>query len=134
MNNRQIILFDGVCNFCSFWVNFIIDRDKKDVFKFATLQSGKGRELLKRFQMDSNSLDTFVLIEEEKVYTKSTAALKISRNLKGIWKYLYFMIFIPKPIRNYIYIIIARNRYRFFGKLDACRIQTEQEKSKFLAE
>jgi predicted DCC family thiol-disulfide oxidoreductase YuxK len=134
VNNQQIILFDGVCNFCNFWVNFIIDRDKRDMFKFAALQSEIGRDLLERFKLDSNSLDTFVLIEEEKVYTKSTAALKISRNLKGIWKYLYFMIFIPKPVRDYIYTIIARNRYKFFGKLDACRVPSEQEKSKFLAE
>ena len=132
MSNQQIILFDGVCNFCNFWVNFLIKRDKKDVFKFAALQSDKGQELLEKFQIDSSSLNTFVLIEVEKVYTKSTAAFKISRNLKGMWKYLYFLIFIPKPIRDYIYTTIARNRYKFFGTRDVCRIPTEQEKGKFL--
>lgn len=132
MNNQQIILFDGVCNFCNFWVNFIIDRDKKDIFKFAALQSKKGFELLECFQMDSSSLDTFVLIEGENVYTKSTAAFKIVRNLKGIWKYLYFMILIPKSIRDYIYTFIAKKRYKFFGKSDVCRIPTEREKRKFL--
>jgi predicted DCC family thiol-disulfide oxidoreductase YuxK len=132
VSNQQIILFDGVCNFCNFWVNFLIERDKKDVFKFAALQSDKGQELLEKFQIDSSSLNTFVLIEVEKVYTKSTAAFKISRNLKGIWKYLYFLIFIPKPIRDYIYTTIARNRYKFFGARDVCRIPTEQEKGKFL--
>ena len=133
MNNQHIILFDGVCNFCNFWVNFIIDRDKKDLFRFAALQSEKGQELLERFQMDSNSLDTFVLIEDKKVYTKSTAALKISRKLKGIWRSFYFLIFIPKPIRDFIYTLIAKNRYKFFGKRSTCRIPTAEEKEKFLS-
>lgn len=133
MNNQQIILFDGVCNFCNFWVNFIIDRDKKDLFRFAALQSEKGQELLERFRMDSNSLDTFVLIEDKKVYTKSTAALRISRNLMGIWKFLYFLILVPKPFRDFIYTLIAKNRYKFFGKRDTCRIPNEEDKKKFLS-
>ena len=133
MNYKQIILFDGVCNFCNFWVNFIIDRDKKDLFRFAALQSEKGQGLLERFQMDSNSLDTFILIEDKKVYTKSTAALKISRKLKGIWRSFYFLIFIPKPIRDFIYTLIAKNRYKFFGKRSTCRIPTAEEKEKFLS-
>jgi len=133
MDNRQIILFDGVCNFCNFWVNFIIDRDKKDLFRFAALQSEKGQELLERFQMDSNSLDTFVLIDDKKVYTKSTAAIRISRNLVGIWRSLYFLILVPKPFRDFIYTLIAKNRYKFFGKRNTCRIPNEEEKKKFLS-
>jgi predicted DCC family thiol-disulfide oxidoreductase YuxK len=132
VNNQQIILFDGVCNFCNFWVNFIIDRDKKDLFRFVALQSEKGQELLERFKMDSNSLDTFVLIENKKVYTKSTAAIKISRNLVGIWRFLYFLILVPKPFRDFIYTLIAKNRYKFFGKRDTCRIPTKEEREKFL--
>jgi predicted DCC family thiol-disulfide oxidoreductase YuxK len=133
VNNQHIILFDGICNFCNFWVNFIIDRDKKNIFRFAALQSERGQELLDRFQMDSKSLDTFVLIEDKKVYTKSTAALKISRKLIGIWRSFYFLILIPKPIRDFIYTLIAKNRYKFFGKRSTCRIPTEEEKEKFLS-
>jgi predicted DCC family thiol-disulfide oxidoreductase YuxK len=132
VNKQQIILFDGVCNLCNFWVNFIIDRDNKDVFKFAALQSEKGQELLERFQIDRNSPDTIMLVEDEIIYTKSTAAFKISRSLKGIWKYFSLMIFIPKPIRDFIYTIVAKNRYKFFGKRDTCRLPSELEKRKFL--
>ena len=132
MNNQKIILFDGICNFCNFWVNFIIDRDKKDNFKFAALQSDKGQKLLQTFEIDKNVFDSFVFIDGEKVYTKSAAAFKICKSLKGIWKYFYFLIFIPKPIRDFIYTIVAKNRYKFFGKRDACRLPTEQERVKFL--
>jgi predicted DCC family thiol-disulfide oxidoreductase YuxK len=132
VNNQKIILFDGICNFCNFWVNFIIDRDKKDDFKFAALQSDKGQKLLERFEIDNNAFDSFVFIDGEKVHTKSTAAFKICKSLKGIWKYFYFLIFIPKPIRDFIYTLVAKNRYKFFGKRDACRLPTEQERVKFL--
>ncbi len=132
MNNQKIILFDGICNFCNFWVNFIIDRDKKDDFKFAALQSDNGQKLLETFEIDKIAFDSFVFIDGEKVYTKSTAAFKICKSLKGIWKYFYFLIFIPKPIRDFIYTIVAKNRYKYFGKRDACRLPTEQERVKFL--
>ncbi len=133
MNRKKIILFDGVCNFCNFWVNFIIDRDFKDSFRFAALQSENGQELLEKIDLDKNLFDTFILVDEDKVFTKSTAAFKISKELGGIWKYLYLLIIIPKPIRDLIYSIIADNRYKFFGKRDACRIPTEEERKKFLS-
>jgi predicted DCC family thiol-disulfide oxidoreductase YuxK len=143
VENQKIILFDGVCNFCNFWVNFIIDRDNKNFFKFAALQSEKGQELLERYQRNKNlqfpfhhagvSFDTFVLIDGDRVFTKSTAVFKVSRYLKGIWRLFYFLIFIPRPIRDFIYTIVATNRYKYFGRRNACRIPTEQEKDKFLA-
>ena len=133
MNNQQIILFDGVCNFCNFWINFIIDHDKNNVFKFAALQSDKGQEFLEKYNLNKETFDSFILIQHEKVYDKSTAAFKVSKYLHGIWSYFYFLIFIPKPIRDFIYNIIAKYRYKIFGRRDACRIPTQQEKNRFLA-
>lgn len=132
MKNKQIVLFDGVCNFCNFWVNFIIERDVKDSFRFAALQSEKGQELLIKFSLSTRDFDTFILIDRDKFYTQSTAALRISRKLKGIWKVFYLLIIIPKPVRDFVYKIVAKNRYKFFGKREACRVPTEEERRKFL--
>ena len=142
MKNHKIVLFDGICNFCNFWVNFIIDRDKKNVFKFTALQSEKGQGLLERCRRDENflssfhssgtSFDTFVLIDGDKVYTKSSAAFNICKDLKGIWRFLYFLILIPEPFRDFLYTVVAKNRYKFFGKRNACRIPTDEEREKFL--
>jgi len=132
MQNHHIILFDGVCNFCNFWVNFIIDRDKDDIFKFAALQSEAGQKLLNKFNMKTEDFDTFILIDGEICFTKSTAALKIARKLNYPVKILYYFIFIPKFLRDLIYSLIAKNRYKFFGKRDVCRIPSENEKEKFL--
>lgn len=132
MRNHHIILFDGVCNFCNFWVNFIIDRDKDDIFKFAALQSEAGQKLLQEFKLNVSDFDTFVLIVNDKHFTKSTAALKISENLRSVVKLLYPLIILPGPIRDFFYDLIAKNRYKFFGKRDICRIPSENEKKKFL--
>lgn len=132
MQNHPIILFDGVCNFCNFWVNFVIDNDKKDTFRFAALQSEKGQLLLKKLKLNTSDFDTFVLIVSNKYFTKSTAALKISKELSSIVKIFYIFIFFPKPIRDFIYDLIAKNRYKFFGKKEVCRIPTDKERAKFL--
>ena len=132
MTEHQIILFDGVCNFCNFWVNFILDRDKNDLYRFAALQSERGQELLKRFGLDTANFDSFLLIAGNKHYTKSTAALMISKNLKGLVKILYSFIFLPKFLRDFIYDLIAKNRYKLFGRREVCRVPTEEEKRKFL--
>ena len=132
MQNHHIILFDGVCNFCNFWVNFIIDRDKDDIFKFAALQSEAGQKLLNKFNLKTEDFDTFILIDSEIYFTKSTAALKIARKLNYPVKVLYYFIFIPKFLRDLIYSLIAINRYKLFGKRDVCRVPTENEKEKFL--
>ena len=132
MQNHHIILFDGVCNFCNFWVNFIIDRDKDDIFKFAALQSEAGQKLLNKFNLKAEDFDTFILIDGEIYFTKSTAALNIARKLNYPVKVLYYFIFIPKFLRDLIYSLIAINRYKFFGKRDVCRVPTENEKKNFL--
>ena len=132
MNNHSIILFDGVCNFCNYWVNFTIDRDEKDLYKFAALQSEEGQILLKQHNINPTEFDTFLLIRGENVFTKSTAALTISKTLSGPIKILYPSIFLPKFFRDFIYELVAKNRYKIFGKRDVCRIPTEAEKNKFL--
>lgn len=132
MQNHHIILFDGVCNFCNFWVNFIMNRDKNEIYKFAAMQSESGQKLLQEFKLNAYDFDSFVLIVNDKHFTKSTAALKISKNLKSIVKLLYPLIILPGPIRDFFYDLIAKNRYKFFGKTDICRIPTENEKEKFL--
>lgn len=125
-------MFDGVCNFCNFWVNFILDRDKKDHFKFAALQSEPGQKLLSKFNLSKTDFDTFILIDGESYFTKSTAALKIAGNLSGPIKIVNGLIILPRFFRDFIYTIIAKNRYNFFGKRDACRIPTKEERMKFL--
>lgn len=127
-----IILFDGICNFCNSSVNFIMERDTKNRFKFASLQSETGKDLLNHFGLDSKDLKTIILIENGKYYSKTTAALRITKQLKGFWKLFYIFIIIPSFIRNIAYNIIAKYRYVWFGKRDACRIPTQEEKEKFL--
>jgi len=129
---KQIILFDGVCNFCNFWVNFVLKRDKNDLFRFAALQSYRAKEFIDQINYDISNPDTFVLIIDGKFYKKSTAALKVCRELSGMIKILYPIIILPKFFRDFVYDLIAKNRYKLFGRRDSCRIPTEEEKSKFL--
>ncbi len=130
--NSFIILFDGVCNFCNFWVNFIIDRDKKNVFRFAALQSEAGQTLLKKFKLSTSDFDTFILISGEEYFTKSTAAFKIAKELKSILKIFYPLIFLPEPVRDFFYDLVAKSRYKLFGKRNTCRIPSKEEREKFL--
>jgi predicted DCC family thiol-disulfide oxidoreductase YuxK len=125
-----IILFDGVCNFCNGSVNFIIERDKKNYFKFAPLQSESGQEYVKRFEL--GELDSVILVEDDKAYAHSTAALKIAKRLGGILSLAYALIIIPRPVRDFFYKLFAKNRYRLFGKKDACMIPTPEIRAKFL--
>ena len=108
---KRTILFDGMCHFCEWNVQFIIKRDPQAKFNFATLEAEFAKNQLKK-EMPNN--DTIILIEDSQVYTKSTAVLRICRQLSGFWPVLYVLIFIPRPLRDYIYQIIAKNRYRWF--------------------
>ena len=127
-----ILLFDGVCNFCNGSVNFIIERDKIGYFKFAPLQSEIGQKLLDEYKIDKENTDSVILIEDEKVYTHSTAALRVARRLDGFWKYFYAFIIVPRPIRDFFYKLFAKNRYRLFGKQDACMLPTAAIRARFL--
>ncbi len=115
MQNHHIILFDGVCNFCNFWVNFIIDRDKDDIFKFAALQSEAGQKLLNKFNLKAEDFDTFILIDGEIYFTKSTAALNIARKLNYPVKVLYYFIFIPKFFEIWSTHLLQKTVINFLG-------------------
>ncbi|RYD80437.1 MAG: thiol-disulfide oxidoreductase DCC family protein [Sphingobacteriales bacterium] len=128
----NILLFDGVCNLCNGIVQFVIKRDSKRRFLFASLQSETGQEILKDFNLPAANFDSFILISDGKCYQKSTAALKVAKELNGFWKAFYYLIFIPKPIRDFFYNLIAKNRYKIFGKRESCMIPTPELKSRFL--
>ena len=126
-----IILFDGQCIFCDHSVQFILKRDVDEVFQFASLQSDIGQQLLKQYNVDS-SIDSIVVIYMNKLYTQSDAAIVIAQQFKGLWKLLTVVKFIPKWLRDKMYVVIAKNRYRLFGEMDTCRIPTEEERRRFL--
>ena len=131
--NKKIILFDGICNLCNTSVQYIIKRDGKKIYSFASLQSDITKKILSQFNQKSfNNYDSIILIENEKVYYKSTAALRIAKNLSGLNKILYIFIIIPKPFRDFIYDFIAKNRYKWFGKKDNCMLPTPNMKSRFI--
>lgn len=129
---QKIVFFDGVCNFCNASVNFIIEHDKKNIFKFCSIQSDKAKELLNLPEIYFSSPDTFILLDENKTYKQSTAALKVAKHLSFPWQLFYVFILIPPFIRNFFYILFARHRYKLFGKSNTCRIPTPSEKQKFL--
>ena len=128
-----VILFDGVCNFCDGAVNFIIARDIEKYFKFAPLQSEAGEKLLAEHGIDKTVTDSVVLIEDGKVYTYSTAALRVARRLGFPWRLFYIFIFAPKFIRDFFYKLFAKYRYTMFGKKDECMLPTPDVRSRFLA-
>ena len=130
---KKIILFDGVCNVCNGFVQFIIKRDKEDLFRFASLQSEIAQKLLSERTIDTQKIDSVVLIEPGVAYyLKSDAALEIGKELKGYRTLSKIFELIPKTLRNIVYDLIARNRYSWFGKKDECMIPTPEIKSKFL--
>lgn len=137
MNTEQdktIILFDGVCNLCNGAVTFIIKRDKKDRFRYAALQSRVGKALTDKHGIDTSKTDSIILIEDDRCYTKSSAALRIARHLSGGYPLLYGLMILPSFIRDRLYDGIAENRYRWFGKRESCMVPTPELKAKFLHE
>jgi predicted DCC family thiol-disulfide oxidoreductase YuxK len=129
---ERIVLFDGVCNLCSHSVQFILARDPQALFKFASLQSEPGQALLKAHQLPTENFNSLVLIERGKVYTASTGALRIGQQLKGL-RWLGLLLWIPRGLRDAVYSLIARNRYRWFGKQDSCWLPTPERKARFLS-
>ena len=129
---QKIILFDGVCNLCNGFVQFIIERDQNAIFKFAALQSDFGQAFLKSQNLNQLQLKSVILIEGKKVYTQSTASLKIIKYLDGAWKLGYAFIIVPPFIRNGFYKIVSKFRYKWFGKKDQCMVPTIELKGRFL--
>jgi predicted DCC family thiol-disulfide oxidoreductase YuxK len=128
----NIILFDGICNLCNGVVQFLIRHDKKNIFQFASLQSEAGQVLLKTHQLDALSLKSIVLIQQKRAFVRSTAVLKIVSQLGGIWAFASVLFIFPRFIRDFVYNIVARYRYRWFGQQDVCWVPTPELKSRFL--
>ncbi|CAH1203471.1 MULTISPECIES: thiol-disulfide oxidoreductase DCC family protein [Paenibacillus] len=129
---HPIVLVDGVCHFCQGVTKWIIKRDPKGKYHFASLQSDVAKRLLEQGRLPVDRMDTFVLIEDGKYYTRSTAALKLAKGLKFPYPLLYGFVIIPRPLRDAVYGVIARNRYRWFGKDETCMLPSPDIKDRFL--
>ncbi|MBQ0733260.1 thiol-disulfide oxidoreductase DCC family protein [Aquimarina celericrescens] len=130
---KKIILFDGVCNLCNNAINFVIKRDKNDVFRYASLQSEIGKKLIAERNIDISKIDSILLIDPKiAYYHKSTAALQISKQLSGIYPLLSVFLVVPQSLRDWVYDIIAKNRYKWFGKKESCMIPTPELKALFI--
>ena len=132
MDESPIILFDGVCNFCNARVNFIIRQDKQNVFRFAALQSKAGQQLAEKYHLPKKDFDSFVLIEKNKIYTRSTAGIKVYEKLPWFWKWTQIFWIVPKFIRDAVYDYVAGNRYKWFGKKVNCMIPSHLVRNRFL--
>lgn len=132
ISSHPIILFDGICNLCNGFVQFVIKRDTRDVFRFGSLQSEKVRQILKRFGSKGVDLTTIVLLDGEKIAFESDAVLKVAKKLGGAWSLLYLFIVIPKFVRDAVYRFISRHRYQMFGRRDSCMMPTPELLDKFI--
>lgn len=132
LRNKTILLFDGYCNLCHSSVQFVLKHEKRQELYFTSLQSPVGIEILKHYKIDVNKIDSLVLIEKNIAYTKSAAALRLGKYLKGIYALGYIFIIVPPFIRNGVYDFIAKNRYKWYGKQDSCIIPDENLAKRFL--
>jgi predicted DCC family thiol-disulfide oxidoreductase YuxK len=129
---RSIIIFDGVCNFCNRTVNIILKHDKDNYFQFTPSQSNAAIEIMQEHRIDQKAIASVILIDNEKVYTKTDAVIQIATHLNGWPKIFRFIKLIPKPIRDFGYDLIANNRYRLFGKKAACMVPDASIRDRFL--
>ena len=132
LGKHPVILFDGLCNLCSASVQYVIKHDPQRIFRFASLQSPRAQKILSGHNLSLNDYSSFVLFTGNKIYTRSTAALMVAKKISGIAKLLYPLIILPKFIRDTVYNIIAKNRYKWFGKKQACWLPTPELKNLFL--
>ncbi|HKH59258.1 MAG TPA: thiol-disulfide oxidoreductase DCC family protein [Flavitalea sp.] len=129
---KPVILFDGVCNYCNSMVNFIIRQDKQKKFVFAPLQSASGQQLLQKHNLPFSDFDSFVLIDGQKAYLRSTASLNVLKKLPWYWKWTQVFWIVPPFLRDAVYNLVARNRYKWFGKRKTCMIPSPDVKARFL--
>ncbi len=129
---QYVILFDGVCNLCNTFVQFIIRHDKKNKFNFAPLQSNYAIEVIQKYNLNNNQLQSVVFIANQKIYTKSNAALQIAKHLGGLWSLFACLNIFPLKFRDAVYNYVAKNRYKWFGKKQNCMVPTPNLKNKFL--
>lgn len=129
---QYILLFDGECHLCDGTVQFVLDRDKDERFHFCSLQSERGQAYLKQFELPTDVFDSFVLIEKDRYFLRSTAVLRLCMRMRFPWTLLSVFLIVPSFIRDFFYRIVAKNRYRWFGKLDSCRLPDPKFRSRFL--
>lgn len=129
---KKILLFDGVCNLCDGFVQFLLKRDKKGLYLFASLQSDMAKQLLEKYQVIDLGLETVVMIDGTQVYTHSDVALEVAKDLGGFYHLFSPLGFLPKKFRNRIYDWVASNRYRWFGKKESCMLPKREWRSRFL--
>ncbi len=129
---NNIVFFDGICNFCNNAVNFLIDRDPNRTFKFASLQSDLARGVLPKYGVDPSKMHSIILLKNGKMFQRSSAALEITKNMSGAWPLLGLLKIVPVFMRDFFYNFIANNRYKWFGKLDSCRMPTPEIRERFL--
>lgn len=132
MNEKMIILFDGVCNLCLISIQFIIKNDLNDKFRLAPIQSKEGKEIIRKYSIDIIKNDSIILINNKNINYRSSAVLLILKQLVTFWRIFYVFYFIPYPIRDFFYFLVAKSRYNFFGKKNKCMVPDEKIKSKFL--
>jgi predicted DCC family thiol-disulfide oxidoreductase YuxK len=132
MDLDKVIIFDGICNFCSNAVRFIINRDSKATYRFIPMQTELGRQLLAQYGYDPDNTQTFLLLTTEGILDRTDAALEILKAFSWHWQSLRILQALPKPFRDWFYDVLARNRYRWFGKKDTCMIPSDEIKSRFL--
>ena len=132
MDSRNIVIFDGVCNFCNGAVNFIIKRDPEGVFAFTPMQSDLAKELMEKHQIFNVGIDTFLLIKDGQCFIFSSAALEIAKDLTGFWYLFNILKLIPAPVRDFFYKLFARNRYKLFGRKEHCMVPTTAISSRFV--
>ena len=132
IKKHPILLFDGICNLCNNSVQLVIKNDARNIFRFAPLQNAEVIKFLNKHTTNFNGIDSIILITPKKIYTKSSAALRVAKQLKGFYPLLYIFYIIPKPMRDLVYDFIAKNRYKWFGKQTSCMIPAPELKNKFL--
>ena len=127
-----ILLFDGHCNLCNAWVQYVVKRDSSSTIRFASLQSGAGRRLLEEHKIDANYIDSLVLFEEERFSVSSNAALRTLSYFDGWERHLIFLSVVPRSLRDLVYRFIAKNRYKWFGRREQCMVPTAELSKRFL--
>lgn len=128
----MLILYDGVCNLCNHAVQTVLRNDRRKKFRFAALQGEIAKQLLQQYHLPVQKNDSFVLIDNGRVYERSSAALKVAKNLDGLWPLLYIFIIVPSFIRDAVYNLIAKNRYKWFGRNDNCLLPSPDYKERFI--
>ena len=130
----DVVIFDGVCNLCAHSVKFILSHESSPTLRFVALQSGAGTQLMREFGFSPEDAKTFVLVAGGQPYVKSDAAIRIASYLRGGWRLLGALRIVPRPIRDWAYDVVARNRYRWFGRAESCMVPTPELRARFIQE